>query len=269
MKKLIILLFLPLLFVSCYSHGSKVSGVSSSPSPRKSDLDKDTELSNQKQLAVASLRRGNFRQAMKDIAGAEEINNKDPEIYLIKGAIYYGLKDNRTAEQNYLRALKLDGNYTRAHYNLCGLYLVEGRLDEAIAQCSLASSDILYEARASVLTNLGTAYFRKGDINKAKEYYDKALDINPSYVYTRNEIGKFYMSIGNEEDAVFEFKQAIAGFPEYDEAHYNLGEVYLKQGNKLLACRHFNKVAELVPNSKLGINSKKYLDTDCHKQSLN
>ena len=232
-------------------------------------LDKDTELSNQKQLAVASVRRGNFQQAIIDIARAEEINDKDPEVYLIKGVIYFGLKDNAMAEQNYLQALKIDNEYTEAHYNLCGLYLVEDKLDQAITQCSHAASDPLYRARAAALTNLGIAYFRKGDVNKAKQYYDKALEINPAYVYTHNEIGKLYMSIGREDDAVLQFKQAISGYPEYDEAHYNLGVVYLKQGNNLLACHQFNKVVELVPNSELGLNSKKYLNTVCYNQYLN
>ncbi|MGI9533927.1 MAG: tetratricopeptide repeat protein [Thermodesulfobacteriota bacterium] len=268
MKKLIILLFLPLLIVSCYSRGNKSSaGDYSSPPPHK--LDKETELSNQKQLAIASVRRGNFQQAIKDIAPAEEIDDKDPEVYLIKGVIYYGLKDNKTAEENYLYSLKLDSDYTEAHYNLCGLYLVEDKLDQAITECSFAASDPLYRARASALTNLGIAYFRKGDVNKAKQYYDKALEINPAYVYTHNEIGKLFMSIGKEEDAILEFKQAISGFPEYDEAHYNLGVVYLKQQNNLLACHQFNKVVELTPNSQLGLNSKKYLNTVCYNQYTN
>ena len=265
MKKLLIILFLSILTVSCYTATKR----GSSGDGQTKKLDKETELSNQKQLAIASVRRGNFQQALKDIEPAEEIDDKDPEVYLIKGVIFYGLKDNALAEKNYRLALKYNKDYTEAHYNLCGLYLVENRLDDAIKECSYASSDPLYRARASALTNLGIAYFRKGDVNKAKQYYDKALEINPAYVYTHNEIGKLYMSIGNESEAIQQFKQAISGFPEYDEAHFNLGIVYLKQGNNVLACHQFNRVVELTPNSQMGIDSRKYLNTVCYNQYAN
>lgn len=256
MKKILFILLICIVSLSCYS--STKSSKSSS-----NVKDKDTEITNSKALAIASVRRGNFPQALIDLERAEEINKKDPEVYLIKGVIYYGLKDNALAEENYLKSIKLDPEYTEAHYNLCGLYLFEERNDEAIEQCSIASSDPTYKARASALTNLGIAYFRKGDVNKAKQYYDKALEINPAYVYTHNELGKLYTSIGKEQDAIQEFKQAISGYPEYAEAHFNLGVVYLKEGNKSQACYSFRKVVELSPNSSIGVNANKYLNSVC------
>jgi len=262
MKKILFILLLCIVTLSCYS--STKSSKSSSQVK-----DKDKEFTNQKALAIASVRRGNFQQALIDLERAEELNKKDPEVFLIKGIIYYGLKDNNAAEESYLKSIKLDDTYTEAYYNLCGLYLFEERYDEAIAQCSIAASDPTYRARSSVLTNLGIAYFRKGDVNKAKQYYDKALEINPAYVYTHNEMGKLYMSIGKEQEAIQEFKQAISGFPEYAEAHFNLGVVYLKEGKKPLACYSFKRVVDLSPNSKLGVNSNKYLNTICSVQYSN
>lgn len=264
MKKLILLLLLSVFTVSCYT-STKSTGSGSSSGVK----DKNTEFTNSKALAIASVRRGNFQQALIDLEPAEKINKKDPEIYLIKGIVYYGLKDNELAEENYLKSLKLDPKYTEARYNLCGLYLFEEKNDQAIEQCSIAAADPTYRARPSALTNLGIAYFRKGDVNKAKQYYDKALEINPAYVYTHNELGKLYTSIGKEQDAIQEFKLAISGFPEYAEAHYNLGVVYLKEGNKIQACYAFGKVVELSPNSKLGVNSNRYLNSVCAAQYTN
>jgi len=256
MKKILFILLLCIVSLSCYSSTKSSKSTSGAK-------DKDIEFTNSKALAVASVRRGNFPQALIDLERAEELNKKDPEVYLIKGIIYYGLKDNVLAEEYYLKSIKLDPKYTEAYYNLCGLYLLEGKNDEAIEQCSIAASDPTYRARASALTNLGIAYFRKGDVNKAKQYYDKALEINPAYVYTHNELGKLYTSIGKEQDAIQEFKQAISGFPEYEEAYFNLGIVYLKEGNKSQACYSFRKVVELSPNSSLGVNSNRYLNSIC------
>ncbi len=218
---------------------------------------------NQKALSVASLRRGNFQQAMKEIEEAEAMNNQDPEVYMIKGLIYFGLKDYPVAANSYLKAISLNPKYSEARYNLCGLYLRTQEYDKAIEQCSVASSDSLYRARPRALTSLGVAYFNKGNINKAKEYYEQALSLNPAFVYAHNELGKLYLSTGRDAEAIAEFKNAIAGYPAYDEAHYNLGLAYLKQGENLKACESFRTVVKLSPVSELGVNANKYLSSIC------
>ena len=77
------------------------------------------------------------------------------------------------------------------------------------------------------------------------------------------------MSTGREDDAVYEFKQAIRGLPEYEDAQYNLGIAYLRQGNRALACKQFEKVFSMSPNSEFGINSVKYLDSICNSKLRN
>ncbi|NIP29087.1 MAG: tetratricopeptide repeat protein [Candidatus Dadabacteria bacterium] len=258
-RYIVIFIAIALFFISC---------ASSSPNTPSSVKDWDKYVENQKSLAIAAFRRGNFKQALIDIEEAERRNRRDPEVHLIKGLIYYGLKDYPLAEKYYLKSLKINSDYNVANFNICGLYLKINEAEKAIAYCEKASSDPLYEDRDRALTNLGTAYLKKGDINRAKLYYDKALEINPQLVYTHNELGKMYLSLGNEVDAIREFKIAINGFPEYDEAYFNLGIAYLKQGNKPSACSSFNKVIQLTPTSKLGLDARSYMESIC-KYSIN
>ncbi|MFI5322790.1 MAG: tetratricopeptide repeat protein [Thermodesulfobacteriota bacterium] len=232
---------------------------------KKTEAPEDTAkmFENQKALAVSSLWRGNFQQALKEIDDAEKINNKDPEVYVIKGAIYIGFKDYPIAEENFNKAIGLDKSYTPAHFNLCGLYLIEENYDRVITECGLVVADPTYRARANAYTNIGLAYFGKGDMTKARENYEQALKLNPAFVYAHNQLGKLYMSAGRYGEAVAEFQQAITGLPSYEEAYFNLGLAYLKLNNNLKACESFRKVEEISPSSEFGVSSNRYVNTIC------
>ena len=222
------------------------------------------QIEDQKSLAIASIYRRNFPQALVDIQIAEEINDEDAEVHLIKGLIFLGLKDYNQAEASFKRSIGINSKYSEARYNLCVLYLKVEKFDLAIEQCSLASSDILYRSRDKAFTSLGVAYFRKGQIEKAMESYNKALQLNPAFVYTHNELGKLYMSTGKHELAIEEFKRAVIGYEFYDEALYNLGVAYLQMGQAREACDAFTRVVEISSWSEYGVNAKNYLKSLCN-----
>ena len=250
----LISLMIAVVLVSC-GGGSKKADV---------EVDQTKTFENQKALAAASFRRKNFQQALTEIEAAEKMNDKDPDVYVIKGLIYVGLQDYPTAEQNYKKAIGLSPAYTPAHFNLCGLYLIEKSYDRVISECGLVVADPTYKARANAYTNMGLAYFNKGDMTKARENYEQALKLNPAFVYAHNELGKLYMSAGRYGEAVTEFQQAVTGLPSYEEAYFNLGLAYLKLNDSIKACESFRKVAEISPGSEFGVNSNRYINTICN-----
>lgn len=228
-------------------------------------LPKDNKnLTDQKVLALAALKRRRYKQAVEEIAAAEKIDMTDPEVYLIRGIILFAIQDIEGAEKSYKTAIEYDDNYTEAHFNICGLYLQQKKYDDAIAHCQKAAADRLYKSKDRALTTIGVIYFNKGDLGKAEEYFEESFKVNPALVYTHNELGKLYVAQGKLADAVEEFEIAVTGYPVYDEAHYNLGITYIKLKEIYKACNSFEKVLEISPLSNFGRKSKDYIKSLCN-----
>ena len=74
-------------------------------------------------------------------------------------------------------------------YNDIGAYLIDlGRYDEAIPWLEQAIAAKRYDPRHFPYFNLGRVYLAKGMIGRARELFQKALDIEPRYTLARQAI---------------------------------------------------------------------------------
>jgi tetratricopeptide (TPR) repeat protein len=86
------------------------------------------------------------------------------------------------------RAIEVDPDFGNP-YNDIGAYLLAlGRHDEAIPWLESATAATRYDPRHYPYFNLGRAYYAKGMINRAREYFQQALRIEPRYTLARQAI---------------------------------------------------------------------------------
>jgi len=86
------------------------------------------------------------------------------------------------------RAIKVDPDFGNP-YNDIGAYLISlGRYDEAIGWLELATKAPRYDPRHYPYFNLGRVYLAKGMINRARDYFQEALRIEPRYTEARQAI---------------------------------------------------------------------------------
>lgn len=86
------------------------------------------------------------------------------------------------------RAIEVDPEFGNP-YNDIGSYLISlGRLDEAVPWLEQAIQAPRYEPRHYPYFNLGRVYYAKGMINRAREYFQQALRIEPDYTLARQAI---------------------------------------------------------------------------------
>lgn len=96
---------------------------------------------------------------------------------------YQGRIDEAIAECK--RAIQVDADFGNP-YNDIGAYLIDlKRYDEAIPWLKRAMTAKRYEPRHFPYYNLGRAYLAKGMLTRAREQFEKALEIEPQYLLAR------------------------------------------------------------------------------------
>lgn len=94
-----------------------------------------------------------------------------------------------------------------------------------------------YPRAAGPYANKGVIFARKDKLDKAEQYFLKALANNAKLVQARNHLAVVYRKKGKFIQAKNMLDAAIAADPYYANAYYNLGilyELYLQEPEKAL-----------------------------------
>ena len=125
------------------------------------------------------------------------IQKNDFQTWLNKGLGYYHKKRFNEAIDAYKQAINLQPDHSETHYHL------------------------------------GRVYYAEGMLEKARNEYELALELDPGSLYTfavYNGLGELHASEEMYSEAITEFRKSIALKPEYITAHVNLAEAYSAKG---------------------------------------
>jgi Flp pilus assembly protein TadD len=125
--------------------------------------------------------------------------------------------------------------------------LADGDVDGAIATYEevLAVAPDLPE----VHHNLGLAYKRKEDWDRAGEEFRKAAELDPDFAEPHGALAVLLANAGHRDEAIVELEQAVELDPESFEYLYNLAILYRDSGKPREAEEAFLVLEELDPDN--------------------
>jgi len=205
-----------------------------------------------------------FNSAAKELLEAEKYSPDDHRIHYFLGMAYHGKQMRDKAVEEFKEAISLKKDYSEAHNYLGTLYSDMELWDQAIEEFDKALANPIYDTPAKALYNAGWAYYAKKDYKTALSKYQEALRREPmTYLRPQIEknIGLIYFDQNNIQEAIMHFNKAVELNSSLYDAHFMLGECYVRIKDTEKARKAFQTVIKLSPQSPFGQKAKSYLQS--------
>jgi tetratricopeptide (TPR) repeat protein len=142
----------------------------------------------------------------------------------------------------------------------------EGAFDEALPLLEAGMGKYGIEGDQSILCQIGSLFFEKGDLEKAKDRFRQVVRINPMNARAINNLGIILKKQKRYEESIRIINQAIEVDPNYERAWYELGCVFMEIEPPLLkeASIFLRRALELSPRFEKAREQLKICEEKMH-----
>jgi len=120
--------------------------------------------------------------------------------------------------------------------------------DYNAAWSNLSTALNLQKGDPEIWNNLGLVEKKRGNDEKAREYYLQAIELKADYMEALNNVGVLDMQLGNNTSAIDHFTKALKVSPAYPEANFNLAFLYDMRGDKVKAAEYYKRFLSVGGN---------------------
>jgi len=202
-------------------------------------------------------------QEQTRLANARPVNPAAYQDYL-RGryyAIYQNKADNETTIASLERAVATDPSFAAAHAELAQAYIWRYFLFTPDEKQWQEKAFVAIQKSLSLDPDLAVAYLARGRYlwtpanhfphEQAIQEFRRALALNPNLDEARNQLAMVYNHIGAFDQSMEALRKAVAVHPTNNLAHYHIGQTLLFQGKYEQALATLRRVPRKANPAKL------------------
>jgi Flp pilus assembly protein TadD len=186
--------------------------------------------------ALATVELGQLDKAAFHFRKSLEVEPKS-EIYSDLGFVLYQMGEREEAVASYEKAIELDPDCASAHVNLAVASLTEEKLEQAALHYREA---LRVKPNAQTHNGLGFVLAKQGRVDEAVEQFREAIAADPEYTASYNNLAATLVQQGKLKDALPYYRTSLAEKPSA-VIHNELGLVLTRLGRTDEAIKEFRK----------------------------
>lgn len=180
---------------------------------------------------------GNYDSAISITDEAIRKNQMIPDLWDIKGTLHYENEDTPNAIRSFETAVNI---YPHPDYLLSlGTLYAEIKSPKALEIAEMLLSNPKDKKQKEAIFIKGLYHSYKGDKKLAVTYFDSCLVMDPTYMFAYREKGIALYDLGKYVEALQVLTKAVTLQNSFDEGYYWMGKCYEKLGNKEQAIQRY------------------------------
>lgn len=196
-------------------------------------------------LSDAYLDMGNPDKCIDGLNKALQLDPANKEALLRKGRLYMIMRNYQECYQTIDQLLKIDGINPVAHFIKGFAYLEQGDTTNAIKNFLTATEQ--NQQYFDPYLQLGMLYSAQKN-PLAVEYLNAAITLQPMALEAYYQLALFFQENGNEKKAITTYQNILNIDPNHQFSLYNLGYIYLVYLQDFAqGAEYFTRVIELNP----------------------
>lgn len=184
------------------------------------------------ELAGGYYEQGNYNVALQEAKQSLAIDPDYAAGYGLLGLIYMDLKDARSAEENFQRALRLTPDDSNLNNNYGWFLCQSGRHQQGIEHFNRALQNPLYATPSKPLHNAGICAMRMGDERQAEQYFQRAFQVDPNNPVAMYNLGEIHLKRNEIDKARFYASRLTTAYEPSAQTLWLALRAERKGGNK-------------------------------------
>jgi type IV pilus assembly protein PilF len=201
------------------------------------------------QLGIEYLRKGNLAIAKEKLERAYKQNPRDPNVHSSLALLYERLGEQKKADSHFSTALRLSPQNPDISNNYAVYLCRTGRPVDGVKRFEDVARNPLYRTPEAAWTNAGVCLRQAERDKDAEAYFARALQVRPNFAEAVFQIGELYLEQGRVNDARSSVEQYLKAFTATPDLLLLAVRTSCSLGDRVAEARYARKLRVDFPGS--------------------